>query len=212
MSATTEKLALVNNALLSLGEDELSDLSDASSNKLEKLSARQMNTWLEEVLLALPWKAIAKEASLSTSATKTDSAFTYAFDMPTDYVRMIGEPTFFNGYSVDRQRSDRKSSYNIRYLSSGLIFETDHTSPQIIYVYKNFTNESWFTALPAMFKAVVVAKIAAELSYIVKDSESAIRIFESRYQLRMREASAYNHDLGMSKRERTGYINQNRTF
>jgi hypothetical protein len=90
MAAGDSIVSICNMALIAIGEDPITSLSDA--RKAAILCNALYDPTRREMLEMQPWKFAKKQASLAASPTAP--AFTYenAFPLPADFIRMYDEP------------------------------------------------------------------------------------------------------------------------
>jgi len=207
MSALTKKLELVNAALMALGNNRLSTLSVDSTDLIEALSAQELEHWIQEVLLLGPWKCVSSEASLSESVDTSDQAFAYAYALPSDFVRMIGTPTFCGGVPISASSADEGALYNIRRNDNGVqLLECDFTQPQILYVYQNLALEGYYDKIAPELRNLIITKIKLELALPVTENATLLESLEMRYMRQRKFALATLSHNGSGKVKDRGML------
>ena len=84
------KTQICNAALGLVGAAEIGNYDDASDRSVEAQSCRfYFPILLQCVLESFPWKCVAKQATLTTTAAEPPFGFSYAYVLPADWVRMI---------------------------------------------------------------------------------------------------------------------------
>lgn len=126
-----DKLQIVNNALLLLGDDTLANLSaisTSSTTKRAKLMANLWNTGYVFVLRAHPWNFAVKRAVLSASLSEAFGEWTYRVILPSDCLRVL---------SVGEEGD------NVEYRIEGRYILTDEQETKLRYIYDNSTVSEW---------------------------------------------------------------------
>lgn len=207
MSVATEKLSLVNSALLSLGHSRYATgtdfTADSSTDPIHALVYSELNNWITEVLKAVPWKCVSDEAELSTTATADDDSFDYIYTIPSDFVRLIGIPTFLGGYP--RNINTFRDLYNIKKNSSGTwVFMCDFSAPQINYVYQALTNGDYYALFDSELRGAIIKKIASELCLLITANASLDAAWKTKYDDAIAAGIAANGIMGRGKEVREG--------
>ena len=86
----TDKLSIYNGSLTVLGERKLADLTENREPR-RKLDAIWDNDMIDRVLQHGQWNFANRAVELTASTTTTPSfGYQFAFDKPTDYIRLLG--------------------------------------------------------------------------------------------------------------------------
>ncbi len=159
--------SLVNPALLRLGEATLAttaELDIDSSNPVEQLVALTIDGIISEVLELFPWDCVSKiDTSLTAISdySPKDSIYNYAYKLPDDFIRIIGEPAYggqplhYSQEIIAGRNAWRIGAYSDQPVDHGTanppgqsfmgqrVLETIVNSPYVEYVYRKiFTDES----------------------------------------------------------------------
>ena len=195
MTVLADKLSyLVNPVLTELGGKALTALSSSSTNKTEKMCALTLDGYVTQVLMAEPWTCVSKRDSALTASTETSDEFDYVYDLPTDFVRIIGEPLFTG---ASHHYSDGAfSDWRIR----GRYFESAFIGPDILYVYKPISTEledsdtdTYFsTTMDNSLRAVIQAMCKWKWCYHITGDLKATEFFRGEYLLTLKMAKAEN--------------------
>lgn len=147
-------ISMASNALVLIGDDPINALSDseAASNLYDEV--------YEGFLSEHPWSFALKEQWLSrlTATPDPQTGYRYAFQVPTDLIRMW-------------------AALNIRdYRVVGDLIYANANELLARYVYR--VDE---TSLPAHAVRAIQYKLASEFSVSVAEDEQKMQIFESKY-------------------------------
>lgn len=205
-----KKDLLVNPALWELGDDGLSSLSTTATSPKEKMCANTIDGIVNEVLFAGDWLCVSKrDSSLTQSSSHTPDEFLYAYDLPSDFVRLIGPPAYY-GYFGILVTPDGKRGWRV----VGRKLETDYFSPDILYVYKtSFDDEdndtdTYYTLFDENLKRSIQCLCMARWSYAVSGRDQSR--YEALYRQVLREARARNRLNNPPQQVGTGRITAKR--
>lgn len=196
MTVLVDKLAyLVNPVLLELGGKALSTLSSTSSNKTEQMCALTLDQYVTQVLNIEPWACVSKrDTALTASSGVTSDEFDYVYDLPTDFVRMVGEP-MYSGVSLHYSDAPQPA-WRIR----GRYLECAYSHPDIFYVYKPIaseledsdTDDYFSTDMDASLRAAIQAICKWKWCYQVTGDLKTEASYMNQYQIILRMAKAEN--------------------
>lgn len=169
MAVTTGKVGICNAALIRLGENTISSFAE---NSLESTACSLLwDSSLEEVLQLHPWNFAIKRSSWTAAtqtgglsktaaATPVNKEYKYAYTLPSDCIQLIK----FYG-SADYKIEGRE------------ILSNDEEC-HVKYVY-NVTDTTLFSPI---FRKVMEAKMALELSYTIVRAGSMIDRMAGMYE------------------------------
>lgn len=143
---------LVNQALLEIGESPISSLTD--QNKAARQASRLYPQVRDQVLRMGAWNCATKRVALSTSADTPAFDFSYAHELPPDFLRLL-------------ETSDPDLDYKIE----GRQLLSDSSSISIRYVYR-LTD---VTLMDDLLVAAIASMLAAELAMTLKGSPAWAR-------------------------------------
>ena len=148
------KVEICNRALQLLGANSITDLTDNSRNAIE------CNTAYEPVKLALlrehTWNFAVARSSIAEDATAPDWGRGHAYQLPSDFVRLLPHYPEDNDNELD-------------WLIEGKKIYTDDTAPlQIRYIY-NVTDPN---EMDAAFREAFSARLAHDLAETITQSNS----------------------------------------
>lgn len=158
---------ICNSALVKVGSELITALSD--SNKRARFCNEQYDKLRREVLRAHPWNFALKRAQLSQNVTAPSWGFDYAYDLPSDFIRIV-EVVNSSGDRLDENGYPWK-------IEDGQIV-TDSTTCYIRYVY-NITDT---TAFDPMFDEALATRLAADLAYALVQSNSTATRLSNEYK------------------------------
>ena len=84
----TSETAIMNRGLNLIGQPAI--LAPSEDSKLAKTCNRIWPAIRDEVLRAFPWRCVTKRANLTRLEAVPAFGFNYYFQLPTDYLRMVG--------------------------------------------------------------------------------------------------------------------------
>lgn len=166
------EVAIVNAALIKIGEATIVSLSDAS--KPARLGNAIYGDIRDAVLQAHPWNFALARASLAANVIAPAWGFTYAYDFPStpDYCLRV--------LSIE---SD--GIQGVVWKTEGRQIVTDEGAPLNILYIKQVTDPALFTPL---FRECLAARLAAELAEPLKQSGPMKEMMEQLYVRKIQEA------------------------
>lgn len=148
----TSEVGLANAALILLGESTISALTD--DVKAARLCNARYASVRDAILRRHPWNCATKRKDLGAVLTGSDApawGFTYAYQLPTDFIRMV-----------------RFEDQTIQYKIEAGKFLTDANPAKIAYIYR-------LTDVPtmdALLQEAISAQLAAEIAKALGGSET----------------------------------------
>jgi len=106
--ARATKVSIVNVALTELGADRIVDIGTANDTENAQKADAVWDICLQEVLFAHRWKFATKRASLALLSETPAFGYTYAFQLPSNYIRAIDPDPRDVTYKIE----DNKVLYN----------------------------------------------------------------------------------------------------
>jgi hypothetical protein len=175
------EVSICNSALIKLGEDTIVALSDDTNR------ARVMNSRYEFVrdaeLRRNKWRFAIKRASLAALSTAPDSDFDLAYQLPTDYIRLVEGGDLRSRADLSDYRSTSSQLYSVE---NGMIL-TNIEAPLAIRYMAKITD-------PAVFDATFVEALSARLAFEccerITQSDSKKQICWQDYRNSIKEAIA----------------------
>jgi hypothetical protein len=165
-----------NSALIKLGASTISSLSDGT--KAANLCNAQYDRLRKEVLRAHPWNfAISFVALSATVNTPVWTDYTAEFLIPSDVLRILDTDLIYDqeweiGYNVDGNK----------------VLFTSASAVSIRYI-KDITNTTRFDT---SFDEVLAARIAADISYSLVQSQSVQQNMFRIYEQLLRDARSFD--------------------
>ena len=160
---------VVNAALLKLGARPILTMTDDSIEG--RLAQRRYDTVRDDVLRAHPWNFAQKRTSVAASATVPTYEYSFAYPVPTDFLRLM---------EID---SPNNEPWRIESMDDSLHILTDSGTPlKILYVYR-VTNVDM---MPMSFREALSATLALEWAEAITGSSDKTVMME---QLRSRKMS-----------------------
>jgi hypothetical protein len=168
-------VSITSSALRRLGDDPITSLSDDSDR------ARLMNallpTVLDAVLRAHRWNFAIARASLAAQAAAPAWGYDYGYTLPN------------NPYCLRLLTTEAYDEDKTPFVVEGRTILTDAAAPLNVLFIARITDP---TLYDAMFVEALIARLAAEAAYPVTGSKQAAETQFQLYQLKVREAMAYD--------------------
>ncbi|MFN0101167.1 MAG: hypothetical protein ACKV2U_03640 [Bryobacteraceae bacterium] len=165
-------VSIVNAALIKVGEDVITSLSDDSK------PARVANAIFEDtrdaLLAAHPWNFALAEAALAAHATSPTWTHTYRFPLPESPSKCL---------RVLRIEDDDADAVSWKVV--GRFIYTDEGAPLNILYIAQITDPGQF---PPLFAELLSAKLAAELAESLKASGTMTQTMQELYHIKLAEA------------------------
>ena len=160
-----DEVGLCNMALVLVGEERINALTE--DNKPARFCNQHYPNIRDEVLREGSWNVATRRAALSIDAVKPVYEFTNAFQLPTDFLRLI---------RLENQRRDHR-------LEEDKIL-SDEGSMNIMYVFQ-LTDVS---RMDPLLQKAIATKLAAELAIPIAQNLDLYRTLNALYTERIAEA------------------------
>jgi hypothetical protein len=177
----TAEVDIVNSALIKLGDETISSLSD--SNKRARLANEQYDKCRREVLSAHPWNFALKRVQLSQNATAPAFGFTYRYDVPADNLRI---------WRVWNSANDDDDHEIHRWKVENGYVLTDEAAVYALYIY----NCEDVTLFEAKFEEMLALRLAADLCEALTQRRSKANDLMSAYKEWEKEARSMDGQVG----------------
>lgn len=174
MPLTTTEVSICNSALIKVGAERITSLSD--SNKRAQLCSEQYSKMRDEVLRSHPWNFAIKRATLVSTGNKPLFDYDYEYVIPTDVLRII---SIHDKTIKWRVEADRK-------------LVSDSTSVKIEYI-AQITAAAEFDAY---FSEALSLRLASELAYPLVQSVRLQENLAARYEKVIRNARSFDAQEG----------------
>jgi hypothetical protein len=171
MALAISEVAVANLALIKLGQDPISSLTQDTTN------ARLVNAVFEfcrnETLESYPWSFATKTVEMASVDDEEDNLgeWNYAYQLPADFISMI-------------KGEDWKQDYEIR---DGYLFSNDEPM-YIEYIYENDNPQQWSYA----YAMCLSWRIAAEVSYAITQSTTVAEAMMRGFEMSLKAARYAN--------------------
>jgi hypothetical protein len=169
-------LTICNSALSKLGASRISSL--AGTTKAALLCNEQYSKLRDDVLAAHPWNFASTRAELSQNATAPTWGYTYAYDLPSDCLRVL--------------RMEEEDDQGIPYKVEGRKLLTDASTSNILYIYQ-VVDTTKFTPL---FAEVLAYRIAQDLGYAITQNMNVAQMMAKLYDDALRKAKSFDAQEG----------------
>lgn len=172
---------ICNNALVKVGSERIVSISDEVKQAQTLAAIWDMKR--ESELAAYPWKFAMTRASLPALVTAPAFGFGFAYQLPSDYLRMVEVGEHWVLYSP----TESGDMFSIE----GSQILCDEASPLNIRYIRSVTNPGEFTAL---FAEVFACRLALELSNALTESIPTKRDLKEDYRVALtaaRRSSAF---------------------
>ena len=174
---------IANAALNTIGADPIVAFTDA--NKRAIACQGQYNLSRKEELRGANWSFAIKRTTLPALAAAPAFGYTFAYQLPVDFVRLVQVGQWFVGFSNTDYRTGPESEYA---LEDGKILTNAGAPLPIRYVY-DLTNAQQFDA---MFVSCLTARLASDIALQLTQSTDKKREADKEWQLAMARALAAN--------------------
>lgn len=163
-------LTICNSALIRLGVDPISSLSD--NNKPARLCNEQYNKVRKVLLAEHNWNFATKRATLTPTVAVPAYEFSFTYDLPVDFLRFISPqyPSECDSV-VDYQIEDGKILSNFSTFNFKYIYDV--------------TNTDKFSA---SFAELLSLKLAINLSFSLNQSTALLNSLRQEYEVVLRDA------------------------
>lgn len=180
MPGTVTAVQIANSALMKLGGDRISALTQAT--KSAQLISAGYDLWRDEVLRGHPWKFALTRAQLAPNATTPAFEYDFTYDLPNDHLRT---------WTVADENDDDDIPWTEE---AGTILANEN--PLNVGYVRSGTDESvWDT----MFCEAFAWKIAANIGYALTQSSSVVQVALQRYDKLLAEARSVSGMSGITK-------------
>lgn len=175
----SSEVEICNSALIKLSTARINSLDDDS--KQARLCKTQYPIIRDKLLQSHPWNFAIKRVELAPDATAPLYGYTYAYSLPSDYLRVL---------SVEEQ--DEGGISNAKYVIEGKKVLTDLQPFKMRYLYR-VTNTDTFTAA---FREILALDLAIDLSYTLLQSNQLVQRLEQQKQEALRDVRSYDAQEG----------------
>lgn len=173
-------VSICNRALDKLGADSITSLTDDNDR------ARRMNRAYEPVrqaeLRRRRWKFSIKRTSLAALSDEPDSDFSYQYQLPNDYLRLLPGGDLYASEDLSDYRSGPNAEYQVE---NGKIL-TNREAPLSIRYIADITDASLFDSA---FAEALSARLAYENCEAITGSSSKQEQCRGDYLMAVREAA-----------------------
>lgn len=177
----TSDVSICNNALIKLGADTITSLTDDVKNA--RLCNQVFEKLRDDILRAHPWNFALEQVQLARLVAAPVFSFAFKYQLPANCLRVV------------RMQEDY-----MKFKIKGRELYTDEEVAQIEYV-KRVTDPTQFDAL---FDEVFSARIAAELATPITDSNTVRNAMFALLDIKVAEARAINGQEGSETEFRDG--------
>lgn len=161
----TSTVQICNNALIKLGSDTITSLSD--NTKPARLCNKMYEIVRDELLRTHPWNFAIEREQLAQISTNPDFGYSYQYQLPADCLRVL-----------------KISDTSVEYRIEGRKLLTDANAVKLVYI-KKVTDVAQFDSA---FSDLLALKLAAELSYSLTDNASLTGTLSELFERRFRRA------------------------
>lgn len=177
---------IVNAALLKLGARPILAFTDDTPEG--RLATRRYATVRDDALRAHPWNFAMKRTSLAASSTAPDWGFTYAYPVPTDFLRLHG--VYDTGSNLwmglrDVGYQPDFTPWRIESTTDGAVIATDIIPPLQIRYVAQVTDAN---LMSPSFREALAAKLAAEWAEAITGSDRKVELMENLSTRKVAEA------------------------
>ena len=177
------QVEIVNRALIKLGAKTISDMTESS------VSARTMTALYDTVrrseLTKRYWNFSLARAQLARLASDPLYGFTSAYQLPTDFLKVVQVGDFYFDPGIDDYLTGDNSPYAIE----GQIINTFYGDPLPLRYVKDITDPGLFDS---MFIECFASKLAYEACYAITQSNQGRSDAMADYKIALKEGSLSN--------------------
>jgi len=164
-----DSVTICNKALVFLGQDTISTLVD--DNKRARVCSTVYDDCLEEFLSEGDWSFAKKLATLTAETTSPNHDYSYAFEFPDDFVRLV----------KDREKAVYGSD---DWLVIGDQIHCNDSSIYICYIYSNDDLNTW----TAKARSALSYLVASQVGVALTGEDSRARMAYELYQKTLQDA------------------------
>lgn len=182
MSTITSEVQICNSALIKLGLDTISSLSENSPRA--RYCNKQYPILRDEVLFSHLWNFAITRVELGRTANTPAFGFDYEYELPEDVLRVLDVDDNEDGsitYTIEHNPDDGTR-----------VLLTDASTIKIKYI-RRVTDVTQF---PPTFAEVVAMRLAMDLAIAVKQSTSLAEYFANLYEQYARRARSLDAQEG----------------
>ena len=179
------EVSICNSALIKLGNERISALSE--NNARARLCNEQYPKLRNEVLVSAHWNFAITRVELAKLSTAPEFGFTTQFQLPSDCLRVI---------DTNLSKSIDVNDDTMDWAVEGRLLLCNSSSIKIRYI-KEVTDTSVFSP---QFADALSYRIAAELAYGLKLSNTLMEQMEARYDRAIKNARSYDAQEGSPQR------------
>lgn len=172
------EIGIANSALIQLGAKPIMSLSDSNINAERIASVIEMVR--EEVLAVFPWNCATKQQALAMIDSTPLFGWDYAYQLPTDCLRVI-------------KMQDDDYTYSVQ---SGMLL-TDQDEAIIEYIWRN-TN---YGTYPPHLASSIASRLAAEIAFAVTASLQKEQAMYQVYTSKLEQAKGLDYQEGIPELE-----------
>lgn len=173
------QVEIVNNALIKLGEDRITSMSDP--DKPATLASAVWDVKRDAELAAHPWTFATARAALPASATAPAFGWAFSYPLPAGFLAMVEVGEDYVLYRPDEARA-------LFTIEGGAIL-CDEASPLRIRYVQQVTNTGLW---PALFAEAMACRLAVELCEALTQSGSKKQQLRDEYRDTIRAARRAN--------------------
>lgn len=149
-------IALCSRALMKLGADSIASFEDGTAEA--EVAASLYGPVRDALISGHPWSFASGQAVLAQLAAEPVADYSYAYQLPSDFLRVLSAGTGARGRGIDYRIAERR-------------LHTDVADVTLTYIFR--PDESTF---PAFFDQALIARLAAEFCIPLTDSTSRAEV------------------------------------
>lgn len=158
------QVGICNSALLKLGAKTIGSITE--NTKEAQLCKAMYDIVRDEVLQSHPWNfAIKRTPVLSADATAPLFGYDYAYQIPSDCLRVI-------------ETNYDETVEDVDYAIEGAFIVCDYTDFQLRYIYRNTDESSW----SSMFAEAMAWRLARAIAYAMTNSTEREKACDDHYK------------------------------
>ena len=174
MPLTTTEVSICNSALIKVGAERITSLSD--TNKRAQLCDEQYDKIRDEVLRSHPWNFAIKRVELTSTGTTPAFGYDYEYTIPTDVLRIL---------SLHDNTIKWRVEANRKLLS-------DSATVKIEYIAQITAAAEY----DSYFAEALALRLAAELAYPLVQSIRLQENLMQRFEMHIRNARSFDAQEG----------------
>lgn len=161
-------IAICSRALMKLGADSITSFEDGTAEA--EVAASLYGPIRDALISAYPWSFATGQIALARLAAEPIADFSYAYQLPSDFLRVLSAGVAGRGRGIDYRIAERRLHTDVSEVTLTYIFRPDETT------------------FPPFFDQALIARLAAEFCIPLTDSTSRSEVLHRLAEKQFQEA------------------------